>query len=171
MSRDENQDIASNTELYPLSSVLSGLLAEKPLREAPKDLSYLIHSVEAQEAKYGKRLDVHCDFYCRHLIIQQFLQKQLANRSQGTRRQLSLSIAKNYGKRDAFARSIVKAEKSWVGSRVIPVRNPGSGKASWMNDEDLKESIRYFASLEKDCRHSHVSKSTSNSEANFDKQD
>ncbi|KAI1002520.1 hypothetical protein K3495_g5685 [Podosphaera aphanis] len=42
MSQDENQDIASNTELYPLSSVPSGLSAEEPLREALKDLSYLM---------------------------------------------------------------------------------------------------------------------------------
>ncbi|KAI1002517.1 hypothetical protein K3495_g5683 [Podosphaera aphanis] len=39
---------------------------------------------------------------------------------------------------------------SWVDSRAIPVSKPGSGKASWMDDENLKESIRYFASLEKD---------------------
>jgi len=81
-----------------------------------------------------------------------FLELQLAEHTKRTRRDRALSVAQGAGKGYAFGRRIVQWEISWVQDRVIPRRGQGGGRGSWMNDDDIAQSVRYFARQEGDSK-------------------
>ena len=66
----------------PLSKIAQGgtslLSNQKTLEsqqtEALKDLNKLLKLITKQDKKYGTRLSPHSNFYCRHIMVQQFLQ-------------------------------------------------------------------------------------------------
>lgn len=55
-------------------------------------------------------------------MVQQFLQTQLKSQPSQTRRDLSLTIARGFGRGHQTGRNIVRWEKSWVEERLIPER-------------------------------------------------
>ena len=120
---------------------------------ALKDMTRLLEFVTVQEEKYEERLSPHSNFYRRHMMVQQFLQIQLRTNSGATRRNLSMSIARSFGKGQGTARNIVQWEKSWVEEREIPRRKNRDNYFSWMDDEDLQESIRDFARRQGDSKY------------------
>ncbi|KAN0076035.1 hypothetical protein V8E54_007305 [Elaphomyces granulatus] len=142
----------------PLSMVPRGGPALQPvskkeeLRAALEDLKHLLRHVSDQEKKYGERLNINGNFYLRHTMVRQFLELQLAEHTEGTRRDRALSVAQGAGKGYAFGRRIVQWEISWVQDRVIPRRGQGGGRGSWMNDDDIAQSVRYFARQEGDSK-------------------
>lgn len=85
-------------------------------------------------------------------MVQQFLQIQLRTRPSQTRRDLALSIARSFGRNHATARNIVQWEKSWIAYREIPRRKDREDYATWMDNEELKESIIDFARREGDSK-------------------
>ena len=147
--------------VYPLSQIPSGCTPSKSKREVEKeqrinalqDLTRLLELVTEQEKKYEERLSPHSNFYRRHVMAQQFLQIQLKNRPSSTRRSLSLIVAQSFGRGYNTARNIVRWENSWVDEREIPERKSPKIYASWMDDEELKESIRDFACTQGDSRY------------------
>ena len=149
-------------QLYPLSRVPSGVspsLSEQELLriqriEALKDLSRLIDLVTEQENKYGSRLSPYNDVYRRHIMVQQFLQTQLKSQPSQTRRALSLTIARGFGKGHVTGRNIMRWERSWVEKRIIPERKGRDDYFSWMDDEELRESMRDFARRQGDSKYS-----------------
>lgn len=144
--------------LYPLSQIPSGCTPPKSKREVEKeqrinalqDLTRLLELV-TEEKKYEEQLSPHSNFYRRHVMVQQFLQIQLKNRSNSTRRSLSLIVAQSFGRGYNTARNIVRWENSWVDEREIPERKSREIYASWMDDKELKESIRDFARTQGNC--------------------
>ena len=75
---------------------------------ALNDLTKLLESVKAQEKKYGgNRLSPLSNYYCRHLMVQQFLQAQLTIGPSQTRRDLSRNVAQSFGRGTVIARNIV----------------------------------------------------------------
>ena len=123
---------------------------KEELRAALEDLKNLLRRVSDQEKKYGERLNINGNFYLRHAMVRQFLELQLAEHTVGTRRDRAFSVAQGAGKGFAVGRRIVQWEKSWVDNRVIPRRASGGGRSSWMNDDDIAQSVRYFARQEGD---------------------
>lgn len=75
--------------------------------EALKDLNKLLKLVTEQDKKYDTRLSPHSDFYCRHIMVQQFLQSQLTPQPSQRRRTLSLNVARAFGRSNPTARNIV----------------------------------------------------------------
>ena len=125
---------------------------KEELRAALEDLKNLLRRVSDQEKKYGERLNINGNFYLRHAMVRQFLELQLAEHTVGTRRDRAFSVAQGAGKGFAVGRRIVQWEKSWVDNRVIPRRASGGGRSSWMNDDDIAQSVRYFARQEGDSK-------------------
>ena len=125
---------------------------KEELRAALEDLKNLLRRVSDQEKMYGERLNINGNFYLRHTMVRQFLELQLAEHIEGTRRDRALSVAQGAGKGHTFGRRIVQWEISWVQDRVIPRRAPGGGRGSWMNDDDITQSVRYFARQEGDSK-------------------
>ena len=66
--------------------------------EALKDVTRLLTLVTEQEKKYGDRLSPYSNFYRRHLMVQQFLQTQLTSQPSQTRRDLSLTVSRAFGR-------------------------------------------------------------------------
>ncbi len=125
--------------------------------EALKDLNRLLELVTEQDKKYGGRLSSHSNFYRRHLMVQQFIQSQLKFQPRPTRRSLSLSIARNFGRGSPTARNIVRWENMWVDNREIPERKGRDDQDSWMYDLDLNDAIRKFAATQGDSKYCTVS--------------
>ena len=144
---------ADANSLYPLSKVPSGCSLSQSKQEvdreqctiALKDITRLLELVTVQEEKYGERLSPHGNFYCRHMMVQQFLQIQLRSKLSPRRCNLSLNIARSFGKGYGTARNIVRWEKSWVKEREITGQKNRDDYFSWMDNKDLQESIRDFA--------------------------
>ena len=144
--------------MVPLSQIPSGCTPPKSKREIQKeqridalqDLTKLLQLVTDQEKKYEEQLSPHSDFYQRHIIVQQFLQIQLKNRSRSTQRSLSLIVAHSFGRGYNTSRNIVQWENSWIDEREIPERKSREIYASWMDDKELKESIKNFARIQED---------------------
>ena len=157
-SSDLGDDVDS---LHPLIEVPLGHNPSRSKQEldqekrtiALKDMTRLLEFVTVQEEKYEERLSPHSNFYRRHMMVQQFLQIQLRTNSGATRRNLSMSIARSFGKGQGTARNIVQWEKSWVEEREIPRRKNRDNYFSWMDDEDLQESIRDFARRQGDSKY------------------
>lgn len=103
-----------------------------------------------QEKKYEDRLSPHSNFYCRHVMVQQILQIQLKTKPSPTRRQLALNIARSFGRGHATGRNIVRWENMWVEKRQIPKRKSREDYFSWMDSEDVTESMRDFAQRQGD---------------------
>ena len=61
--------------------------------EALEDLTRLLKLVTEQEKKYKDRLFLYSNFYCRHLMVQQFLQIQLKTQPSQRRQVLALNVA------------------------------------------------------------------------------
>lgn len=59
-------------------------------------------------------------------------------------------MAQSFGGRYNTARNIVQWVNSWVDEREIPIRKNREIYASWMDDKELKESIRDFARTQGD---------------------
>ena len=120
---------ASDPSSYPLNKVPSGCEISRSKQEvdqekrttALKDITRLLELVTVQEEKYGERLSPHSNFHRRYMMVQQFLQIQLRSQTSQRRRDLSLSIARSFGKGYGTARNIVQ-ENSWVKEREIPGR-------------------------------------------------
>ena len=89
----------------------------------------------------------HSNFYRRHVMVQQFLQIQLKSRLSSTRRSLSLIVAQYFGQRYNTARNIVRWERLWVDEREIPERKSREDYFLWMDNKELKESLRDFARI------------------------
>ena len=144
--------------LYPLSQVPSGFALPQSSQQmerekrtvALKNMTRLVELVTKQENKYKKRLSPHSNFYRRHVMVQQFLQIQLRTQPSQTRRNLALSIARSFGRNYTTARNIVQWEKSWIAHREIPRRKDREDYATWIDNEELQESIRDFARRERD---------------------
>lgn len=110
--------------LHPLSEVFPGHshnpsqtkqeLNQEKRTIALKDMSRLFEFVTVQE-----EISPHSNFYCRHMMVQQFLQIQLKTNLRATRRNCSMSIARLFGKKQGMAQNIVRWEKSWVEEREI----------------------------------------------------
>ena len=140
----------------PLSMVPRGgstpVSKKEKLQASLEDLKNLLRRVTDQEKKYGERLNINGNFYLRHTMVRQFLELQLAEHTEGTRRDRAFSVAQSAGKGYTVGRRIFQWEKSWVQSRVIPRRASGSGGSSWMNDDDIAQSVRYFVRQEGDSK-------------------
>lgn len=76
--------------------------------EALKDITRLLTLVTEQEKKYEDRLSPHSNFYRRHLMVQQFLQTQLTSQPSQTRRDLSLTVSRAFGRGHHTAQSVVQ---------------------------------------------------------------
>ncbi len=83
------------------------------------------------------------------MIVQQFLQIQLRTCHSQTRRNLALSIARSFDRNHATVFNIVQQGKSWIAYKEISKRKDKEDYATWMDNEELKESIRNFAEKEK----------------------
>ena len=75
-------------------------------------MTRLFEFVTVQEEKYEERLSSYSNFYRQYMMVQQFLQIQLKTNLEVTCRNLSMSIARLFGKRQGTARNIVQWEKS-----------------------------------------------------------
>lgn len=141
ISRDE-----STTSLSDIPRGSEPPLSEEEIKkdlrvDGLKDLSRLLKVVSEQEKKYGYRLSPHSNFFCRHLMVQQFLQLQLKIQSSPTRRTLSIQVAQAFGRGESTGRSIVRWEISWIEKREIPDRSERSDSDSWMYDVDVGDAI------------------------------
>lgn len=126
--------------------------------EALKDLTRLINLVTEQEKKYKSRLSPHSNYYQRHVMVQQFVQTQLKTQPSQTRRDLSMTIARGFGRGQTTARNIVRWETSWIDERIIPERKEKQDYFSWIDDEGLRESIRDFARRQGDRKYLQISR-------------
>ena len=61
-------------------------------------MTRLLEFVTVQEEKYEERLSPHSNFYCRYIMVQQFLQIQLRYNSGATHYNFSINIARLFGK-------------------------------------------------------------------------
>ena len=77
-------------------------------------------------------------------MVQQFFQSQLTSQPSQRRRNLSLNVARGFGRGNPTARNIVRWEKEWVSSRTIPERKEREDFDSWMYDGDLNDAMREF---------------------------
>lgn len=135
--------------------MISGCTPPKSKREVEKEqsinalqnLTRLLELVREQEKKYEERLSPHSNFYRRHVMVQQFLQIQLKNWPSSTQRSLSLIVAESFGRGHNTARNIVRWENLWVDEREISEGKSLEIYALWMNDKELKKSIRDFARI------------------------
>lgn len=75
-------------------------------------------------------------------MVQQFLQTQLKTQPSQTHRKLSMTIARGFGRGQATARNIVRWENLWVDKRDIPEKKERQDYFLWIDDKELKESIR-----------------------------
>ena len=121
--------------------------------EALKDITRLLTLVTEQEKKYKDRLSPHSNFYRCHLMVQQFLQTQLASQHSRTRRNLSLTVSRAFGRGHHTARSIVQWENSWVSVREISKRKKRDDSDSWLYDEDVNNVIRKFDKAQGDSKY------------------
>ena len=78
--------------------------------------------VAEQEKKYKNKLSPHSNYYQRHVMVQQFFQTQLKTQPSQTRRDLSMTIARGFGRGQTTARNIVQWKTSWVDEQNIPER-------------------------------------------------
>ena len=96
---------------HPLSEVPLGRNPSQSKQEinqqqrtiALKDITRVLELVTVQEEKYEERLLPYSNFYRRHAIVQQFLQIQLKIKPSPTRCDLSMNIARSFGKRQGTA--------------------------------------------------------------------
>ena len=146
---DEDKNVA-----HPLSQVPFGGSTSSPNQLsfterrilALQEITRLLELVTEQERKYEDRPSTHSNFYRQHVMVQQFLQIQLKTRPSPTRRQLALNIARSFGKGHATGQNIVRWENMWVEKREIPKRKSREDYFSWMDNEEMTESMRDFAS-------------------------
>ena len=67
---------------------------------------------------------------------------------------LSLIIAQGFGKGHVTGRNIMRWERSWVEKRIIPERKGRDDYFSWMDDEELRESMKNFARQQGNSKYS-----------------
>lgn len=75
---------------------------------ALEDITRLLKLLSLQVQKYGEGLDPNRDFYRRHLVVQEFLHRKLDHTAGENRRETGISVAKGYGKKSTYGRSIVR---------------------------------------------------------------
>ena len=100
---------------YPLSQIPRCCISPHPdqlsLREerilALKEITRLLELLTEQEKKYEDRLSPHSNFYCQHVMVQQFIQIQLKTEPSPTKKKISLNIARSFGRRYGIGRNIV----------------------------------------------------------------
>ena len=83
-------------------------------------------------------------------MVQQFLQIKLRIRSSQTQPNLASNIARWLGKNYTTIHNIVQWEKLWIVYREMPRRKNCEDYAIWMDNEELKESIRDFTTKKKE---------------------
>ena len=86
------------------------------------------------------------------MIVQQFLQTQLRSQPSQSRRELSLTLSRTFGRSHSTLRSIVQWKNSWVHTRKIPEQKERSDGESWMYDEDVNNTIKEFAKAQGDSK-------------------
>lgn len=80
----------------------------------------------------------------RHQAVLQFM-NQLSSRQPGeTRKELSISVARSFGKGPQFGRKIRSWEREWIENRYIPETRRGNHAKtmSWMNDEGVQLEVQ-----------------------------
>lgn len=100
---------------YPLSQIPRGCISPHPdqlsLREerilALKEITRLLELLTEQEKKYKDRFSPHSNFYCQHIMVQQFIQIQLKTEPSPTKKKTSLNIARSFGRKYGVGRNIV----------------------------------------------------------------
>ena len=120
-------------------------------KEAFQAMNRLLQLVTEQEKLYRERLSSHSNFYRCHTMVQQFLQSQLNNTINRTRKEFSKDVARCFGKGRYTAKKIMRWEISWIDHRVILARKDCEDSESLINDEDLRISIRDFAKKQDNC--------------------
>ena len=83
-------------------------------------------------------------------MVQHFLNIQEATQPSQPQKVTSLNTACCFKEGHGTARKIKQWEKSWVDNRTIPEKKTCNNYKSWMDDEDLKESIQDFARKQSD---------------------
>lgn len=84
-------------------------------------------------------------------MVQHFLNIQETIQPSQPRKKTSLSTARCFKYGHRTANNIVRWENLWIDHREIPERKESKDYESWMDDEDLKKSIRDFARKQGDC--------------------
>lgn len=118
-----------------------------------KDIIRLFEFVTIQKEKYEEKLSPHNNFYCQYIIVQQYLKIQFKTKPGPTHYYLSMSIAQLFGKSQDMARNVIQWEKSWVKKREISSHKNRDNYFSWIDDEDLQETIRDFARRQGDSKY------------------
>lgn len=75
--------------------------------EVLKDLNKVLKLVIKQEKKYKIKVSTYSNFYCHHIIVQQFLQFQLSSQPNKRQQNISCRVAQLFGKKRPIARNIV----------------------------------------------------------------
>lgn len=86
-------------------------------------------------------------------MVQQFLQTQLTSQPSQTRRDLSLTVSRAFGRGHHTARSVVQWENSWVNIREIPEIKEREDGDSWLYDKNVNDAIRKFAKIQGDNKY------------------
>lgn len=78
-------------------------------------------------------------------MVKHFLASQSRKIPGQTRRNLATSVASTFNRGQTTARNMIRWENSWVVDRKIPERDDGESNPAWVDDEDVKMSVRNFA--------------------------
>lgn len=116
--------------------------------DALESLTRLLDLVTEQEKKYGYRLGLQSNFYQRHLMVKHFLASQKHQKLRQKRFELAEAVASTFDRGQTTAQNIIHWENSWVDYGKIPRQDDDENSPVWMDDEDLKISIRNFTKKE-----------------------
>ncbi len=86
-------------------------------------------------------------------MVQQFRQSQLSSQSSPKQRDVSLNVARSFGKSRSSAHNIIRWKKKWVESREIPGKKEREDSDSWMYDGDLNDTMRKFVKTQGDRKY------------------
>lgn len=115
---------------------------------ALNDLAKLLESVKALEKKYGgNKLSPHSNYYCQHLMVQQFFQAQLTSGSSQIRCNLPCNMACLFGRGIFTAQNIVPWENLWVSQQEILEKKEKDNYDLWIYNGDLNNAMRKFAGM------------------------
>jgi hypothetical protein len=87
-----------------------------------------------------------------HQAVLAFLKLQRCRQSSETREDLSLQVARCFGRGRYFARKIVTWERTWIKERVIAEGRKGcyTKTRSWLDDEGVQLAVREWLAGTKD---------------------
>lgn len=66
-----------------------------------------------------------------------------------------MSVARCFGRGQETSQNIICWENLWIDERFIPGRKNYEDYESWMDDEDLREYVQYFAKKQGDRMYSY----------------